>query len=279
MRYSSLVVVFILFINSCTQKTSSEKDPVGKQVSEASSQSTGKPDESVKVKKPGSITQEFHNLLSKALETYPNDSASLSRFFLKNFQPSSEEKIQKQNSRLASFLEEGFVAQYTEVANELKPLLVAVVQAGTISRPQLEKLVYLYSFYDAAQGSAMFSDLLSIDENYTLTWESFRIMASYNKDTSSISGLIELDKAIRTNVELAEAMQGFIHQAILNNPEGFLEMYALRGKVEKESFAEHCKMWDTPVDEIIALFKDISSNSPIPIQRSLAKNLLEYISE
>lgn len=279
MRYSLFILSFILLSNSCTQNATSEKGPAEKQVRKESSQSQIKVDESIEVSKPDSISQEFHKLFSKVLVTFPNDSASLNRFFSKNFQPNSEEKIQRLNARLARFLEEGFMAQYTEVNNELKPLMTFVVQADTISKPQIEKMVYLYSFYDASRGSAMFSNLINIDENYSLTWESFRIIASYTKDTSSISGLIELDNAIRTNAELGQAMQGFLNQAILNNPEGYLEMYSQRSEEEKVYFAEYCKMWDTPVEEIIAIFKDIANNSTNPTHRSLAKNLLVNITE
>ena len=89
-------------------------------------------------------------------------------------------------------------------------LATLLLLAGHNSVAQSDSLVILYSNYDEFTGESLFSGLLTNDENYRLVWESLKIMVKESStDTCFISGLIKLNKNVRTNVELAQALEDF----------------------------------------------------------------------
>ncbi len=154
--------------------------------------------------------------------------------------------------------------------------MTKIVNLNKISKSQSDSLVKLYSDYDYFSGESLFSQLLTNDENYDLVWKSFKIMVQESsKDTCFISGLIKLDNNIRTNVELAEAMQDFKVQAIRNNPLGFLEMYSHRQGKQKINFANNITIWDDVDKELIDKLSEISKNSTNENYRQLATELIE----
>ena len=102
------------------------------------------------------------------------------------------------------------VERYKDVENNLKPLITKIVNTGIITKSKSDSLVILYSDYDYFSGESLLYHLLTNNENYDLVWQSFKIMVKEShKDTTSISGLINLDKNITTNVELAEKIHDF----------------------------------------------------------------------
>ncbi len=212
---------------------------------------------------------------AKAVECFPNDSASLHRFYFKWNSTTDQEKIDKQIKRLEKLTSQESVQRYRSIENNLKPLMTRIVNSKTISQMQSDSLVTLYSDYDYFSGEALFSKLLTNDENYDLVWESFRIMVKESKtDTCFISGLIKLDKNIRTNVELGEAMQDFTVQAVRNNPIGFLEMYEQRKVENRTDFANYIAIWDSPDKELIEKYSEISEKSIDENYKKLATELI-----
>ena len=95
------------------------------------------------------------------------------------------------------------------------------------------------------------------------------------KDTCFISGLIKLGNKIKTNVELSEAMPGFIVKAIQNNPNGFLEMYKQKQNDQKKDFANYISVFDEPDKKLIEIYTDISINSKNEDYKKLANELIE----
>ena len=212
---------------------------------------------------------------AKAVECFPNDSASLHRFYFKWNSITNQEKIDKQIKRLEKLTSQESVQRYRSIENNLKPLMTRIVNSKTISQTQSDSLVTLYSDYDYFSGEALFSKLLTNDENYDLVWESFRIMVKESKtDTCFISGLIKLDKNIRTNAELGEAMQDFTVQAVRNNPIGFLEMYEQRKVENRTDFANYIAIWDSPDKELIEKYSEISKKSIDENYKKLATELI-----
>jgi len=221
---------------------------------------------------------ELSVVFSKAIKTFPSDSSSLYWFYYKSFPAKSSNETQSHIKRIEDLLKEPIIKQYNQVTNELKPLLTNIVESNSVNKEQSDRLVHLYIFYDAYSGEALFSNLLTDDENYTLVWKSFEIMADQTVlDTCYISSLISLENAIRTNVELAEAMGEFVIRAIKNNPEGFLKMYSIRSENGRNNLSSYAMLWDDPVEELKLVFKAISENSSDSINRVLAKDLLTKI--
>lgn len=215
-------------------------------------------------------------LFLKAIQVFPNDSLSLYRFYFKNNPAKDQETLNKQIMRLEKLTSKESVEKYRSIEKNLKPLMTKIVNSNTISKSQSESLVQLYSDYDYFSGESLFSQLLTNDENYKLAWESFRIMVKESsKDTCFIAGLIKLDENIRTNVELAEAMQDFKVQAIRNNSLGFLEMYGQRQGKQKTDFAINISIWDERDQELIDKYTEISKNSKNEKYRKLASELIE----
>lgn len=212
---------------------------------------------------------------AKAVEYFPNDSTSLYRFYFKWNSTTDQEKISKQIKRLEKLTSKESVKRYRSVENNLKPLMTQIVNSKTISKSQSDSLVILYSDYDYFSGESLFSKLLNNNENYDLVWDSFRIMVNDSKkDTCFISGLIKLDKNIRTNAELGEAMQDFTVKAVRNNPIGFLEMYSQRNNEQRTDFANYIAIWDSPDKELIKKYSEIAENSTDENYKKLATELI-----
>lgn len=212
---------------------------------------------------------------TKAVKCFPNDSASLYRFYFKWNSTTDQEKIDKQIKRLEKLTSKELVDRYRNIENNLKPLMTRIVNSKTISQSQSDSLVTLYSDYDYFSGESLFSQLLTNNENYDLVWVSFRIMVTESKtDTCFISGLIQLDKNIRTNAELGQAMQDFTVKAVLNNPIGFLEMYEQRNDEQRTDFANYIAIWDSADKELIDKYSEISENSTDENYKKLATELI-----
>jgi hypothetical protein len=187
-----------------------------------------------------------------AVKTFPNDSASLYRFYYEWFPAKDNEELNKQIERLKKLTSKESVERYNKVNNELKPLLIKIIKTNSITQSQADSIVTLYSDYDYFSGESLFSQLLTNDDNYDLVGKSLQIIAKEsNKDTCYISALIKLNKNIRTNAELAESMPDFIVNAIQNNPNGFLEMFKQRQGDQKTDFANYISRYDEPDKKLI----------------------------
>src|SRR5918993_1563339 len=205
---------------------------------------------------------ELSDLFLKAVKAFPEDSASLYNFYFKSHPAQDEEKLNRQIARLRALSFTESIYKYNSVHKHLKPLLVKIVDANTISKSQLDSLMILYSDYDYFSGEALFSKLFTGDDNYNLVWRSFEIITKESKkDTCYLSALTTLDTHITTNVELAEAMPDFIVQAIQNNPKGFLEMYGTRRPELRPDFANYISVYDEPDKKLVEIYTDISNNS------------------
>lgn len=215
------------------------------------------------------------NVFQKAVNVFPKDSVSLHRFYFKWFPAKDKEELNQQIRRLETLTSDESVDKYNDVNNNLKPLLTKIVNANSLDKAKVERLVTLYSEYDYLSGEALFSQLLTDSNNYELVWKSFQLMTKECNDTSYISALINLANNIRTNAELAEAMPGFIVKAIQNNPEGFLEMYNMRQGKHRVDYANYISIFDDPDIKLIEKYTDISKNSKNEDYRKLAKELLQ----
>jgi len=234
----------------------------------------------VEVKQEYLDRNKLMKVFSEIIKTFPADSASLYRFYFKSFPAKTPEKIQKQIERLEVLLTNESIDKYREVENNLKLLLSETVKKKTLNCSQLENLVTLYSDYDYFSGEALFSQLLSNDENYSLVWESFRIVAKESyKDTCYIAALIELDKNIMTNAELSEAMTGFIIEAIKNNNFGFLDMYSARTNENRVKFANYISHYDLVDKELLSTFTEISRNEKNEKYRQAAYELIQNFND
>lgn len=212
----------------------------------------------------------------KAVQCFPNDSASLYRFYFKWNLTQDPEKIDKQIKRLEKLTSNESVERYRAVENKLKPLMTKIVNSNTLTKSQSDSLVKFYSDFDYFSGESLFSQLLNNEDNYNLVWQSFRIMArESSKDTCFISGLIKLENNIRTNAELAEAMGGFVVTSIQNNPTGFLDMYSFRKGENRSDFANYIAVWEDPDKELIDKFTEISEKSTDENYKILATELIE----
>lgn len=215
-------------------------------------------------------------IFNKAVKCFPNDSALLYTLYFKWNATTDEEKIEKQIKRLKKLTSNESVDRYRNIEKYLKPLMTEIVNSNTVTKSQLDSLVKLYSDYDYFSGEALCSQIFDNEENYNLVWQSFQVMAKESsKDTSFISGLIELDNNIRTNVELAESMGDFIVTSIQNNPEGFLDMYSCRKGENRSDFAYHIAKWEDPDKDLIEKFNEIAQYSKNENHRQLANELLE----
>lgn len=259
---------------SCSKETSTESDKIelNSTNSEIIKGEVGEYDSS-KIK-----NDELHAAYNELLKAYPDDSISIHKFYHKWLNRTNSANQQRYVSRLERLTTGESVLRYKTVQRDLKPLLMEIVKNESVNLQQLEYLVRLYSDYDFFSGEALFSDLLTNDDNYNLVWNSFRIVAKESsKDTTYITSLIALDYAINTNVELAEGMTGFVIKSIQNNPHGFLKMYLNRKPENRNSFSNHIYYYDTPDSLLISAFQDISNNSNKEKYRKAAKMLLNNI--
>jgi DNA uptake protein ComE-like DNA-binding protein len=219
---------------------------------------------------------ELKDALKKAIKAFPKDSASLYWLFIEKNSSKTKEEKNKQIKRLEKLTSKEFIEKYHNIEKFLKPLMTKIVNANTITKSQLDTLVILYSDYDYLSGESLLSKLIDNDENYDLVWQSFKIIANEStKDTSFISGLIELDNNITTNAELAQKMQDYVVISIKNNPIGFLEMYDNRNQEQRHNFAKRICIWDTPDKDLIDKFVDISQKSQNKKHKKLANELIE----
>ncbi len=277
MRKIGLIILTLLLINSCIDNSkNNNKSQTVISVSEITTEDSlnktiAQPDNNESIS-----NSELLDVYAKAVQYFPNDSASIYRFYFKWNLTKDQDKINKQIKRLEKLTSKESVERYKIIENNLKPLMTKIVNLNKISKSQSDSLVKLYSDYDYFSGESLFSQLLTNDENCDLVWKSFKIMVQESsKDTCFISGLIKLDNNIRTNVELAEAMQDFKVQAIRNNPLGFLEMYSHRQGKQKINFANNITIWDDVDKELIDKFSEISKNSTNENYRQLATELIE----
>ncbi|RCW19671.1 hypothetical protein [Marinilabilia salmonicolor] len=218
---------------------------------------------------------ELKDALKKAIKVFPKDSASLYQLFIERNSSETKEEKNKQIKRLEKLTAKESIAKYRNIEKYLKPLMTKIVNANTITRSQLDTLVILYSDYDYLTGESLLSKLIDNDENYDLVWQSFKIIANEStKDTSFISGLIELDNNITTNAELAQKIQDYVVIAIKNNPIGFLEMYDERDQEQRHNFAKRICIWDTPDKDLIDKFVEISQKSKNKNHKQLSTELI-----
>jgi hypothetical protein len=222
------------------------------------------------------FSKELSNVFSKAIKAFPSDSASLYNFYYVWLPKKNSSEQQKQINRLEQLLTKSSLDRYYNVEKNLKPLLTKIVSTKSITISQAKSFVLLYSDYDYFSGEAMFSQLLTNEDNYNLVWKSLQILAQEShKDTCYISALLNLNNNIKTNAELAEAMPGFIIKAIHNNPEGFLDMYSEWNCDMREGLSYYILLYGD--ENLVLIFKDISKNSTSEKYRNDAKELLQYV--
>ncbi|MDH5691171.1 MAG: hypothetical protein OEY81_07080, partial [Candidatus Bathyarchaeota archaeon] len=200
------IIIFSSLFFSCTSNEKN-KTELPEQVAETPiEESSSDSDELLKSK-----SEELELIFTKAVNTYPSDSASLGKFYFKTFPANTAEKMQKQIDRINGLLEPVTITKYNEVNKELKPFLQNIIRTNAITPEQALKYAYLYAIYDDFRGDALFSNVLTEDENYSLVWKSMEMMAKASeRDTTYISSLITLDNSIRTNAELAEKIGEFV---------------------------------------------------------------------
>ena len=274
MKSTFLSLLFSILLISCTSNQNDK--PKTSELSQATPvEESSKEDEQLKNK-----LEELSLAFSQAAQTFPSDSLSLQRFYFKTFRVETVEKMQRQIDRIKALLDEETIKKYNEVTSELKSLLQNIVETKSISKEQAERFAYLYAIYDKYSGGALFSQVFTDDDNYTLVWKSMEIIVTNSeRDTCFVSSLISLDNSIRTNVELAEKTGEFVIEAIKNNPLGFLQMYSQRNEEGKDYFVRHAMLWDDPVPELISTFEEISKNSTEQANRTLAEDILTRINK
>ena len=277
MKQIGIIILTLFAIYSCNNKQTEKNKQTEISIPNVSSNEPSLTKEITEPEKEKTIENiGLSESFTKAVECFPNDSASLYRFYFKWNSSTDHDKIDKQIKRLEKLTSKESVERYRNIENNLKPLMTRIVNSKTINQPQSDSLVKLYSDYDYFSGESLFSSLLTNNENYDLVWASFRIMVKESKtDTCFISGLINLNNNIRTNVELAEALEDFKANAIGNNPLGFLEMYNQRHGKQRSSFAYNITVWDDPKKELMDMFTEISQNSTDENYRKIAKELID----
>lgn len=266
MKKIGIIILILLAIYSCNNSTENNKQ-TDNSIHKKSKNDSGNAET---IKYIG-LSEAF----AKAVECFPNDSASLYRFYFIWNSTTDKEKIDKQIERLEKLTSKESVERYMRIEKNLKSLMTRIVNSKTISQSQSDSLVTLYLDYDYFSGESLFSQLINNDDNYNLVWQSFQIMAKESsKDTCFISGLIKLENNIRTNAELAEAMGEFVVNSIHNNPIGFLDMYGIIKAENRSDFANYIAVWDDPDKELIEKFTEISQKSNDEYYRKLATELI-----
>ena len=275
MKKIGIIILILLAIYSCNNLTENNNKRTDNSIQQESKNDSLKKtitqsDNAETIKNIG-LSEAF----AEAVECFPNDSASLYRFYFKRNSSTDHDKIDKQIKRLEKLTSKASVERYRNIENNLKPLMTRIVNSKTINQPQSDSLVKLYSDYDYFSGESLFSNLLTSNENYDLVWASFRIMVKESKtDTCFISGLIQLDRNIRTNAELGQAMQDITVQAVRNNPIGFLKMYEQRNDEQRIDFANYIAIWDSPDKELIEKYTEIAEKSTDENYKKLATELI-----
>ena len=155
---------------------------------------------------------DLSDVFAKAAQTFPDDSASLYRFYFKQNSTLDQDKLNKQIKRLENLTSKESVARYRSIKNNLIPLMTRIVKSNAINKSQSDSLVNLYSGYDYFTGESLFYQLLTNDQHYELVCQSFLIMVEESKkDTCYISGLIKLEN----NNELPRRKQRGIRRALI----------------------------------------------------------------
>lgn len=264
MKQIGITILTLLVIFSCNNNSDKNNNQTAISIPKESSKDS-----------EATSTYGLMEIFTKAVQCFPNDSASLYRFYFKWNLTQDKEKIYNQIKRLEKLTSNESVGRYKAIENNLKPLLTNIVNSNTITKLQSDSLVTLYSDFDYFSGESLFSQLLKDEDNYNLVWQSFRIMARESrKDTCFIAGLIKLENNIRTNAELAEAMRDFVVTSIQNNPTGFLDMYSLRKDGNRSDFANYIAAWEDPDKELIDKFTEISERSTDENYKKLATELI-----
>lgn len=278
MKKIRLIMYALCLIYSCANKSTNETEsktneilvPI-ESIKEPLTDKTEKTENSEIISNPVIV-----EIFEKAVQYFPNDSASLYQFYFKWNATTDQEKIEKQIKRLEKLTSKESIVKYKDIENYLKPIMRKIVNTKTVTKSQSDSLVKLYSDFDYFSGESLFSQLLKNDDNYNLVWQSFQIMAKESiKDTCFISGLIELKNNIRTNAELAEAMGDFVVTSIQNNPTGFLDMYSCRKIENRSDFANYIAVWEDPNKELIEKYTEISENSIDENYKKLATELID----
>jgi hypothetical protein len=183
--------------------------------------------------------------------------------------------IYKSIRYLNSMLTDEIIARCNDVNLHLRPLMEKIVKANSINKYQADSIALLYSDYDNYSGRGIIPHFL-LEENYSLVWKSFNIIVEESAyDTCYINTLIYLNNGIRTNAELAEAMESFINESIKKNPIGFLDMYAKRKDEERKKFTSYAMHYDSKDEELMNALKQIANESGY--YSSLAKELIHNI--
>ena len=207
------------------------------------------------------IDDKLTEVFSKLVKTFPSDSASLYSLYIQRA-PTDNDKKQKHINRINTHLTEQSIKKYSDVEKNLKPLMTEIIADNQINTNQLNDFFLLYCDYDYFRGEAFLTKLLTDDENYSLVWESFRIIIEASKnDTIFLSTLLKFDDKIRTNVELAESINFFIVESVQNNPEGFLDMYMVREIETRKELVNRVLELEYANMELIPIFMNISEKS------------------
>ena len=236
--------------------------------------------DSSNVERDNQLSQKLSKAFSEMVKTYPNDSALLYRFYYEWFYTTENDKMRNQIERIENLLSEKNKQRYYNVEQYLKPLLSRIVANNSINNLQLDSLVVLYSDYDSLLGKGLLSQLLTVDENYQLVWKTFDIIAEQSqRDTTNIAALIELDKSIRTNAELAGEFFVFVEKAILNNPKGFIDMYLNRNNELRNELMSYFRPSTNFVKEVELLLNEIAHNTSKESYRKGSLKILNRINE
>jgi hypothetical protein len=223
------------------------------------------------------LSEKLQKLFAKTVKIYPSDSLSLYNFYFKWFPSRNSKEMQNQISRLEGLISKRTIDRCQKVERNLKPLMVSIIDAKSVSLAQSEMFTTLYSDFDYFSGQALLSQLVKDIENNNLVWKSLsKIAQASGKDTSYMTCMIKLSDNIRTNAEISEGIQDLVIQAIRNNPNGFLDMFIARNKEERNHFAGYIFYYENPDEELVKIYKEISINST-QVYRSAAKELLQIV--
>ena len=194
-----IIVIFLIY--SCNNKLTKDN----KNNFEISTSDKSRRDSLTKIVKQFDNVESKENIdlskvFIKAVKFFPNDSASLYRFYFKWNSTKNQEKINKQIKRLEGLITKESIERYRSIENNLKPLMIEIVNSNTVSKSQSDRLVKLYSDYDYFSSESLFSQLLTNDDNYKLVWQSFKIMAK----ESSKYGTSRFERFARSSIATAD---------------------------------------------------------------------------
>ena len=125
----------------------------------------------------GSKPEDLSSTFTKLVKTYPADSSSLYRFYFKWNPAKNSSDRRKQIERMNKLLSSETQSRYNEVIRNLKPLMKNAVETNFINITETNKFVELYSAFDELSAESLFNSYLKDDENYTLVWETMKIIS------------------------------------------------------------------------------------------------------